>query len=599
MWRKMCESGLERGAGDDEPRRRPRLRAARRGARAALAVGLSAAVLSACGSDSGSGGGGGSASAPKRDTLVILDTAVAPSLDNDGAAASDPATEQALEVLRDPLIRYPTVEQDGVLVPNYRATADEFEPALAESWRRDGLTWTITLRRGALSCAGNELTADDVVYTFARAKSLSGASPVSWFLGNVSNVFDLSALDPRAPASARELRGEVEKVDRYTVRIRQHAPNDLFPRVLTIFALFPMDSVEMRKHATPDDPWAHRYTDTEDAPGFGPYCLKRWVKGREMVYEANPGYWQGEPTYKRVIVRAVPSESARVAALISGEADIVTSLTPKSLERIKSSGRADVLEWQNNRILALGINYRFAPFTDEERGRLLRQAIAYALPYDEIIRSDYLGDAKQWKGLVESTYHGYREDDRYTTDLAKARELMAQAGFPDGRGLPADSPAFTLNYVAERQTLLEPIATRIKTALAQIGIPIRLAPISQSELATRELAKFDMGMWLHDYTRPIGTDAGYAMLLWYVAKEMGGLITTENYNSKYVNDTFIKSQTTEGDERLQLLADIQERLMTDLPKVPIVELPSQLAVRKGLRGWFGQPYDLINFFYLQ
>jgi peptide/nickel transport system substrate-binding protein len=298
-------------------------------------------------------------------------------------------------------------------------------------------------------------------------------------------------------------------------------------------------------------------------------------------------------------VRAVPSESARVAALISGEADIVTSLTPKSLERIESSGRADVLKWQNNRILALGINFNFAPFDDEERGRLLRQAIAYAIPYDEIIRSDYLGDATQWKGLVESTYHGYREDGRYTTDIAKARELMAQAGFPDGRGLPADSPAFTLNYVAERQTLLEPIATRIKTALAQIGITIRLAPLSQSELATRELAKFDMGMWLHDYTRPIGTDAGYATLLWYVAKDKGGLITTENYNSQFVNDTFFKSQTTEGDERLELLGQIQERMMEDLPKVPIVELPSQLAVRKGVTGWFGQPYDLINFFYLK
>lgn len=600
MWRKMCnpesESGMGRQAhpAADGPREGGRLRTASRCARAAVAVGLAAGLLSACGSESGSAGG-----ASARDTLVMLDTSVAPSLDNDGASSSDPALEQGIEVLREPLVRYPTTEQDGVLVPNYRASADEFEPALATSWRKDGLVWTITLRRGARSCSGNELTADDVVYTFARAKSLTGASPVSWFLGNVSNVFDLSAIAPDAPAKARELSGEVERVDRYTVRIRQNAPNDLFPRVLTIFALFPMDAKEMKQHATAADPWSHRYTDSTDAPGFGAYCLKSWTKGREMVYEANPGYWQGKPKYQRVLVRAVPSESARVAALLSGEADIVTSLTPKSLQRIKSSGKADVLEWENNRILALGVNYRFAPFDDDRRGRLLRQAIAHALPYDEVIASDYLGEAKQWNGLVESTYQGFRPDDRYRTDLARARALMAEAGYPDGKGLPLDSPAFTLNYVAERQTLLEPIATRIKTALAQIGIVVRLQPISQSELATRELSKFDMGMWLHDYTRPIGTDVGYATLLWYVAKARGGLITTENYDSAAVNETFAKSQTSAGDQRMALLADIQEQLMTDLPKIPIVELPSQLAVRKGLAGWMGQPYDLTSFFYLK
>lgn len=545
------------------------------------------------------GGGDDDASRTGSGTLVMLDTSIAPSLDNDGVAAADPALQQGIENLREPLLRYPTTERDGILVPNYKVTPEEYEPALAESWTRKGLTWTFKLRKGVKSCAGNTFTADDVIYTFARAKSVSGASPVAWFLGNVSNLFDLSAVDPKATSADRELKGEVTKVDDYTVRFKQLAPNDLFPRVLEIFPFYIFDSKAMKENATAADPWSHKYNDTRDSPGFGPYCLEKWSKGREMTFTANPGYWQGKPAYGRVVLRQVPSNSDRLGAISAGQANVVTALTPKEFERVDKSGRASVLSWQNNRILGLGINSAYAPFDDAEKGRLIRQAIAYTLPYDDIINTDYLGQAKKWNGLVESTYYGFKEDARYDTDLAKAKQLMAQAGYPDGQGLPSDSQAFALNYVAERATLLEPIANRIKTALGQIGIPVRLEPISQSEENTRELTKLDMGMFLRDYNRPLGPDVGYAALLWYVSKEKGGLVNSTRYRNDELDAIFAKSQTAAGEERLKLLGQLQDILMEDLPVVPIAEVPSQLALSKGLGNWRGQTYDLVNFWYLR
>lgn len=542
---------------------------------------------------SGSGSGGGSTSKP----LVMLDSEVAPSLDNDGVAAADPALQQALENIREPLVTYPTTDDGGILKPSYTVAPNGFKPDLAASYSKKGLVWTFKLRKGVRSCAGNELTADDVVYTFGRAKSVSGAAPVAWFLGNVGGVFGPEAVAPKAPGSAKQLHGEVKKVDRYTVQFKQTGPNDLFPRILTIFPLYIFDSKAMKQNATAQDPWSHKYTDTKDAPGFGPYCLTKWTKGSEINLKSNPKYWRGQPKYTNIVLRQVPSDSDRVAAITSGQADVVTALTPKEFQQIGKSGQATVYTWQNTRVLGLGINYAYPPFKSPQ-GTLIRQAIAYAMPYQDIVNNDYLGEAKKWNGLIESNFYGFNPITTYNTDLAKAKALMAQAGYPGGKGLPK-SQAFTLNYVAERATLLEPIANRIKSSLAQIGIPIQLAPISQAEENTRELTKFDMGMFLRDYNRPLGPDVGYATLLWYVSAKGHGLEPSVNYASTAVDTEFGKSQATTGANRLAALGAIQTQVMKDLPLVPMVEVSSQLAVRKGITGWLGTPYDLVNYWYFK
>ena len=331
----------------------------------------------------------------------------------------------------------------------------------------------------------------------------------------MSSIFGPEAVAKTATAADKKLNGEVTKIDDHTVQFKQKNPDDeLLPRVLEIFPLYIFDSKVMKQHATADDPWSHKYLDTVGSPGYGPYCLDKWTKGSEMQFSANPNYWRGPPTYTKAVVRSVPSDSDRVAAISSGQADVATSLTPKAVKQVSTGGQSTVLDWQNNKILGMGINYAYPPF-NTPNGKLVRQAIAYAIPYDEIVQNSYLGQAKKWNGLIESTYFGYTPITTYTTNIDKAKQLMAQAGYPDGKGLPK-SPAFTLNYVAERAALLEPVATSIKTALSQIGIDITLAPISQAEESTRELVKFDMGMYLRDYNRPLGPDVGYAALLWYV-----------------------------------------------------------------------------------
>lgn len=567
------------------------MRRIRRGrlARVALllaALGLLAGALAAT--------GGASRSAP-RTQLVIAEEDIAPSLDLDGANAGHPGTEAAVNNLMEPLLAYPSTKQGDVLVPNYKVGPMQFQPRLATSWSKSGLTWTFHLRKGVKSCAGNTFTADDVIWTFQRAKSVSGSSPIAWFLSNVAAVLPLDPLTSKDP-KAKELNGEVTKVDDYTVRIKQLYPNELFPRTLEIFGLFIFDSKEVKKHATAADPWAHKWVDTVNSPGFGPYCLSGWQKGSEMDLKSNPSYYRGQPQFTRIVWRRVPATANRVAAVETGAADVVTHLSPTEMASVQKSGRAKVLSYANNIVLFLGLSYKFAPW-NVPKNALLRQAVAFAIPYDEIISKDYLGQAKRLYGDCESSYYGYTPIVRYKTDAAKAKALLAQAGYPDGKGLPTQG--LTLSFVAERRSLMEPIANRIRTALGQLGINITLAPISQTEYTDRRLTKYDMPMFMDDGDRPLGPDVGYCSLLWYVTKSKGGLVTDSSYSNPQFDALYAQSAKTVGPARLATLKKMQAILMDQLPKIPIAEPKSQLAVRKDITDWQGTTYDIPYFWTLK
>jgi peptide/nickel transport system substrate-binding protein len=454
----------------------------------------------------------------------------------------------------------------------------------------------MNLRKGVKSCAGNTFTADDVIYTFQRAKSVSGAAPVAWFLSNVGGVLGLEPLTSKDP-KAKNLNGEVTKIDDYTVQIKQQHPNDLFPRVLEIFALWIYDSKETKAHATAKDPWSHVYVNTVSSPGFGPYCLTKWNKGSETDLAVNPnGWYGGTPQFKKIIIRKVPANSNRVAAIQSGAADIVTNLTPQETANVAKNSGVTVLTNAGPKILTLGMSFNFKPWSDATN-RLLRQAVAYALPYDDIYKSDYLGTARKWNGLCADSYYGFVPHAQYVTNIPKAKALMTQAGFTDGKGLETDG--LKLTYVAERRALLEPIANRIKTALAQIGINITLDPISQSEYTDRTLTKYDVPMFLADQDRPLGPDIGYCSLLFYVSKKNGGLNVPFAYNNPAFDALYKTTSTTTGATRLAALAKMQNILMTDLPGIPVAQVSTQLTVRKGITGWVATNYDILSFLELK
>jgi peptide/nickel transport system substrate-binding protein len=520
------------------------------------------------------------------------------SLDYDGPAGNHPASQTGFHNLIEPMVEYAfgSVGEDGTQLLDF----NKFDGALAESWSFDNATntWTFKLRQGVKSCAGNTFGADDVLYTYARAKSISGKAPIGYFLASVASVANFTpALFAKTPEAMerRKLGDEVKKIDDHTVQIRQSAPNKLMLPVMTIFGALIYDSKEMQAHATPDDPWSHDYTNNTNAPSFGPYCLESWKKDEEFVAKANPNYYRGKPYFDRVIYRKVPQSANRLAILRTGQAQLVESLNPREIESLRKIPNMKIGGGYLNATMFVLLNFKSKPFDIPA----MRKAIAYAMPYQDIIKTSYFGEAKQWHGLVPSAYPGFvTPKAQYAYDPQKAKQLLAEAGFPDGKGLEAFPEAFKLSYVAERESILGPTATLIQTRLKALGIPVQLDPQPATQLADRQLVKKDLPFSLYDQSKPVGVDPAYAMQLYFVTPPRG-VNNMTNFTDARLDELFTKAQTeVDTAKRNEFLAEAQEILMDKLAFVPVVENKLQFAMQSRLKGLVLHPSQNLIWRYL-
>lgn len=500
--------------------------------------------------------------------LLVLTDDVPAGLDFDGPTSSTIQSYSGIVNLLDPLVYFQNgpVNSEGVQLLDFQ----QFEGRLAESWSFDkaSLTWTLNLRRGVKGCNGQTFNADDVIYTYARAKSVSGAAPIGWFLASVSSI------DGFTPAvfggrDAQVLGDEVKKVDDFTVTIRQSAPNQLFLPVLTIFASNILDKETMEENATAEDKWSHTYNNNENAPGFGPWCITEWRKGEELRARANPDYYRGKAAFDNVILRKVPQSSNRAVILRSGEAHIVERLTPKEYDNLKRARNVKVLGTFGNENLFLHLNYKVKPFDDVR----VRRAIAHAIPYDRVIQTGYFGQARKWAGVIPSSYPGFHvSPTQYEFSPTKAKALLAEAGYANGQWLDQFADSFKITYQSERESVLGPVATVLRSAFEEVGIPVVLDPIPATQYGDRELVKKDLPLGLTDHVKPIGVDAGYGVQLSYVSSEKGGILNSMNYANDLVDSKFFE-MLVEGDniKRDALLVEIQDQLMADVAVVPVVE----------------------------
>jgi peptide/nickel transport system substrate-binding protein len=354
----------------------------------------------------------------------------------------------------------------------------------------------------------------------------------------------------------------------------------------------------MLKHATKADPWSHVWGNLNCA-GFGPYQISNFVPGTSISYSANPHYYRGQPQYTTVTVKAIPEDANRIAAVEAGEADIAEFLAPVELQAMAKNSNISVLGKYTNQIDVLLLNYAYKPW-NLPNNKLIRQAVAYALPYDDIVTEDYSGFGRRMYSLIPQSFSGYEANYTYNTNLSKAKSLLAQAGFPGGKGLEQYSSAFELCYVTERSSLLEPIANRIQTSLAQIGINITLSPITDADFATRQFVKKDMPMAIVDAGNPIIPDAIYVCRVFYQTPSKGGLVDAQNYSNPTFDKLVAQATGATGAQRTAFAHQLQTILMEDLPAIPMVELLPAIAVRKPLTGFLiSEDNDVPSYWYFK
>lgn len=485
-----------------------------------------------------------------QETLIVAGPRTPESLDQEY-----PPTEAVHELRRNVYERLLAYEmkpgEDGTSYEDF----SKITGALAESWEvsPDFTSITFHLRPGVVSSAGNPLDADDVMWSFERGWNLK--SNFHWYMTQILNIED--------PTTA------FEKIDDMTVKVTIPKPSPLLEKLWINSDIGILDSDVMKTHVTPEDPWGARWLAGNSA-SFGPYSVTKYAPGQEIIYEANEQYYRGAPALKKVIFREMPTTANRVAALQAGAVDVAEYLSPRELALVEKMPGVSVHKVFGNYIHRVEMQNETKPFDDPR----VRQALNYLVPRDEIAQAVYFGTARPTKSPISEIYPAFTDAYfPYETDVAKAKELLAEAGYPDGFSTE-------LGYRTGDQ-LEEEIAVILKTAFAQAGVDVTLSKLPASTLVER-YSKGEIPMYFFR-DMAIVPDAAYVANLWL---NSNSLIDYSRFQDDEV-DALINSALTSTDEPKRI-ADMQRVQQITMEKAPWVFLFNpgyQLATRSNVQGY--------------
>jgi peptide/nickel transport system substrate-binding protein len=358
------------------------------------------------------------------------------------AAAPPPARAQAKDTLVVALVSHaPTLdphmhfERVGVLVNInmfdsllHRNTKLEFEPSLATSWKALSDTrWEFKLRRGVRFHNGETMTAEDVKYSFDRVLDQKKKSPQ---YGNIRAIKEVRVVDPE------------------TVHIVTDKPFPLLLERLVFFSIVPRKHVE----AVGDQAFG-----TTSPVGTGPWKFVEWKHDQMIRLEAFDQHWRGRPPFKHLVFRAIPEIATQVAEIKTGGVDLIRNVSADLVPELKTHPQAYVSSTPILRVHSVELDMRSAPFDK----KAARQAANYAVDKQTIIQKLMAGLGRQAPTTVQPQAFGFDPDVKpYPYDPKKAKELLAQAGYPNGVDVTLHSA-----YVEFR-----PVFEAICQMLSEVGI---------------------------------------------------------------------------------------------------------------------------------
>jgi peptide/nickel transport system substrate-binding protein len=386
--------------------------------------------------------------------LSVSPTSMDPQL---GALGSD---EAYYRHIYDPLIL-----SDGNLQPT---------SALATSWELiDDLTWELKLREGVTFHDGSAFDAGDVTFTLDRLPTVPGSDGL--------NAEKMAAIE------------RVEVLDPHTIRLHTKVPTpDLLTLLYTAFII----SDELDPAVTTED-----FNSGAAAIGTGPYAFGAWDRGTALTLEANADYWGGAPAAKTAVLREIPEDAARVAALLAGDVDLIDAVPPLDVARLRVDPEVEIVDGPSARTIFLQFNTEMAPGpmltakdgtpleTNPLKDARVREALSLA------ISRELIGD-RIMEGLstpiTQGVPNGFLGADETIPapayDPERARALLAEAGYPDGF-------AMTLACPNDRYVNDAAICQAAGQMLAAIGIDANVETMPKGVYFTRMRAgEFPMFM---------------------------------------------------------------------------------------------------------
>ncbi len=445
----------------------------------------------------------------------------------------------------------------------FKEGSTEVEPALATAWRvsNGGKTWEFKLREGVKFHDGTDFTADDVVFTFERQMYEDHPYHKGDFAywGYMYSIVE-----------------SVEKVNDYQVKINLSSPYAPFMYNLACFPAFIVSEDAMKEKGV---------DGFRTSPvGTGPFAFVNWEHGSQITLKANENYWGGRPYLDKVVFQVVPENTTRVMGLKGGDLDLIDNFGPQNVSSIQQDANLKLLSQPGMNVSYLAMNQLHKPFDN----KLVRQAINWAIDKEALIESIYGDTAVPAKNPLPPTLWGYNNwINDYGYDPAKAKELLAKAGYPDGFTAELWYPNNPRPYMPDGKR----VAQAMQSNLRDVGINVELVTYDWGTyLDKTENGEHDMALlgWIGDNGDP---DNFIYVLLDSDNATIGSAGNIAFYNNYILHQILIQAQqTTEGKQvREGLYKAAQYIIHDDAPWVPVSHMNKFMGADTDVMGYTIHP----------
>ena len=474
----------------------------------------------------------------------------------------------------------PAVLQDGTTIDLIQQVFEglviwgddnTIQPNLAEKWDTspDGKTWTFHLRHGVKFHNGREFVAADFKYSVERACSKAVASTTA-----SSYLKDIVGANEVLKGTASEISG-IKIVDPYTVAVTLDAPKPYWLGNMTYPCAYVVCKEEIEKNGK-------KLSDQNlnTLTGTGPFKISAVQRGTSVSLVAFADYHGGKPKIDGIERPILKDANTRLNKYETGDLDIVPDISPKELDRINASPKLkpDLKSFPLARIWYVSMNSDPAnsPFKKKE----VRQAFAMAIDKDEAIRIGMQGLADKADGLLPPGVPGRNEAIKpLPFDVAKAKEMLAKGGYPNGQGFPQITFTYRNDYPSVERTSAN-IAEQIKRNL---NIDVQLTPMEWSTFLAERNKKsllFSHHSWGMDYLDP----QNVLSLLLHTDKVTNGVHSTQENSYGYSNpefDALCDAADVELNQpkRFEMYKKAEQIAIDDAPWIPIYFAKNLLLVR--------------------
>jgi peptide/nickel transport system substrate-binding protein len=427
----------------------------------------------------------------------------------------------------------------------FRLNTDfEVVPDLAEEWSQESDTeWVIKIKEGVMFHDGTEMTSEDVQFSLERSMTMPKVQQV---LSEVESI---------------------DIVDRYTVRITTKSA----------FAPFLYTLVHAGTSIVPKA-YVESGDDFENPIGSGPYRFVEWVSGDRVTLERYDGYFDEDNMGQTstIVFKVIPEGTARTIALETGEVDVVDELPPMDAARVRDNPDLTLYETPSTRINFFAMNTERAPYDDVR----VREALNYAIDKEAIIMVALDGAGVEAESVLAPSFLGYKAGP-YSYDPERARQLLAEAGFPDG----FETSIMTSGDDRKR------IAEVIQANLNDIGVTATIEMLEWGTFIDSVLAGEEETLVLGWTSNP---DPDATLTPMFYSGNIGGM------NFARINDPEIDRLLQEGREELDLAARVRvynqfhEYIMEQAPFVPLFVNNNLTGANADLQGVEQSPQGLWN-----